>query len=354
MGLFETVIVIVVIVNLLISIGLFFALRNKSSAREEQLSFEKIAAELKADLISKQTENILNLRQSLDTANKMINDRLAEGNETLDRKMAVVGQIEHKLGELYSQTGEIRKIGENIQSLSDLLKPPKIRGMMGEIFLENLLRQILPPDLISLQHKYKDGQRVDAAVKLGDFFMPIDSKFPLESFQRLLNLHENDDQYKAALTEFKRAVKKHIEDISTKYIRPNEGSADFALMYLPSEALFARFVSDENNDGFEQALSKKVIPTSPGHIYGFLTSIAAVYRQSGLSSEGRQLIENLNRMSLSVDNLNRYHERLQSSLNSAQQVNEKATKELSQLEGSLKALLEGRSSGNEEKNQETS
>lgn len=347
MGLIEIVLIVVVVLNLFLTIGLFVAFRNKRSPREDQLAFEKIAAELKSDLITKQTENILSLRQSLDSANQMVNERLAEGNAVLDRRMAIVGEIEHKLGELYSQTGEIRKIGENIQSLSELLKPPKIRGMMGEIMLENILRQILPADLISLQHKYKEGQRVDAAVKIGDYFMPIDSKFPLESFHRLLNLNENEDNYKLALTEFKKGIKKHIDDISTKYIRPKEGSADFALMYLPSEALYARFVSDENLDGFEYALSKKVIATSPGHIYGFLTSIAAVYRQSGLSSGGRQLVETLNQIALSVDNLNRYHERLNSSLNAASQVNEKSIKELSKLDYALKDLIEGKGSAEE-------
>lgn len=354
MGLFEAVIIIVVILNLILTVSLFVAYRNKSSSNNTQLALDKMAAELKADLISKQTENMLSLRQSLDNANQLINERLSEGNAVLDRRMAVVGEIEHKLGELYSQTGEIRKIGENIQSLSELLKPPKIRGMMGEIFLENLLNQILPSGLISLQRKYKDGQRVDAAVEIGDYFLPIDSKFPLESFQRLLNLNENDNNYKPALSEFKKAVKKHIDDISTKYIRPDEGSADFALMYLPSEALFARFVSDENNDGFEYALSKKVIPTSPGHIYGFLTSIAALYRQSGLSSEGRQLIETLNQIAGMVDTLNRYHERLGGSLNAAIQVNERSVKELAKLDSALNGIIEGKNSSKEQKNSETS
>ncbi len=320
------IIVAVVVLNLVLTILVLSNWRRQgpidgSSAIEARLE------SLKAELISKQMEGLVSLRQSLDSANRLLNERLAEGTQTLDRRMAVVSEIENKLGQLSTQAKNIEAIGQNIQSLSELLKPPKLRGSFGETLLENLLGQILPKQLFETQYNFSDGGRVDAIVKLGDRLLPIDSKFPLESFQRISSA-ETEDEKDAARKEFRQVIKKHIDDINAKYLQPDRGTTDIALMYIPSEAVYYQLVVNPDMGELDYALGKKIIPSSPGHLYAFLASLAAVYAETSLTENRRMLVEGLNAIAESLEKLRRYNERMSGSLRAASSVLEKSESEV--------------------------
>ena len=306
----STVLIALIVLNSLLLVWLLVGLK-RWWGRERDPQLDSSLQHLKVELINQQMEGLVSLRESLDSANRIVNERLAEGNTALDRRMAVFAEIENKLGQLATQAQNIENIGKNIQSLSDLLKPPKVRGGLGEILLENLLSQILPTALYQTQYRYSGGQRVDAVISVGDMLLPVDSKFPLESFQRYL---QDGDQ--ASRRELGQAFKKHIDDINGKYIRPDEGTADIAIMYIPSEAVYYQFVSRRDNEGLEYAMAKKVIPSSPGHLYAFLASLSALYRQIGLSSDSRLLLQGLDNLAEALSRLNRLHERLEGSLRS--------------------------------------
>lgn len=254
---------------------------------------------------------MLALRNSLDQANKILNDRLAESSRSLDKRVEVFGEIKSQIGELAVQAKNIESIGQNIQSLSELLKPPKLRGNVGETFLENILSQILPKALYELQHSFPSGQRVDAVIKLGDRLLPIDSKFPLEAFNKHMESPENGDYRK----QFTQSIKKHVDDTSTRYILPQEGTLEFAIMYIPAESIYYQLISKET-EVFDYALSKKVIPSSPGHLYGYLATLSAVYKEKGLVNQGRLLSSCLNNLADSLQRLSGLHERMDGSVRS--------------------------------------
>lgn len=282
---------------------------------------------IKADILARQLETLSTLRGSLDNAGTLINERLSASNLTLDSRLRVIGDIEHRLGELAEQAKKIEQVGKNIQSLSDLLKPPKLRGSVGESLLENLLGQVLPPQLFETQFQFTEGQRVDAVVKLGDCLVPIDSKFPLESFQRLQS-SANEEQAKK---DFYRVVRKHIDDISKKYVRPDEGTSAYALMYIPSEAVYFQIISQDDNSILEYALSKHVIPSAPGHLYAFLATLSTLCRQIGLNSSGKQLIAAIDRLAESLKRLGGYNERIDGSLRSLSSTSERIRQETSAM-----------------------
>lgn len=286
------------------------ARRGRSTLSSDRI--ESVLIELKSDIVSQQMEGLLSLRQSLDSANRVLSDRLSEGNSAMEGRLALFGEIENRLGQLAVQTKNIESVGRNIQSLSELLKPPKLRGGLGEVFLENLLGQILPRTLFEMQYRFDDGQRVDAIVKIGDRLLPIDSKFPLESYQRL----DDTTDGKRNLKEFTRVLKQQIDSIATKYLRPELGTTDFAIMYIPSEAVYYQLIAGPESDGFEYALSKKIIPSSPGHLYGFLASVSAMYRQAGLQSDSRKLVAGLDGLGESLERLKKLHERMNGSMRS--------------------------------------
>jgi len=283
--------------------------------RPRELRIDPIEASLnnlKAEILEKQMEGLVAMRSSLDSAQKLMNERLAEGSSALDRRMELFGEIQNKLGRLSDQTRNIEAIGNNIQSLSELLRPPKLRGALGEMLLENLLAQILPSSMYDRQYQLSGGQRVDAIVRLADRILPIDSKFPIEPFQRD-QADESDDSEARDLT---RVLKKFIDSIADKYIRPEEGTTDIALMYIPSEAVYYRFVSQEEDVGLKYALSRNVIPTSPGHLYAFLASLAAVYAQAGLAGSSRELVAALSSLNESLTKLGAIHSRMEGSTRS--------------------------------------
>ncbi|MCD6248750.1 MAG: DNA recombination protein RmuC [candidate division Zixibacteria bacterium] len=305
---------------ILIAIGIavlacliWIAVRLRSNQADQ--SFQGAVDLLKAELISQQAESLLTLRQSIDTANQIVNERLAEGTSSLDRRMAVLAEIQKQLGELREQTDHIEAVGKNIQSLSDLLRPPKLRGAVGELFLENILGQILPSAAFEMQYRFSSGQRVDAIVKLSDRLLPIDAKFPLEDFERLQK--EPDDP--TLQKRFSQSFRKHIDAIADKYIRPDEKTTDFAVMYVPAEAVYYQLISQSHQNGFEYALSRRVIPSSPGHLYAFLASVATL--QAELALAGGEAGENSRRVRAGLDQLfemteklAKFHTRMESSL----------------------------------------
>ncbi|MEW5796159.1 MAG: DNA recombination protein RmuC [Candidatus Zixiibacteriota bacterium] len=300
---------------------------------------ESTVAMLKADLISRQADSLLAMRDSIDSANRIINERLAEGTISLDRRMAVLGELESQLGKLAVQASNIENVGKNIQSLSDLLRPPKLRGAVGELLLENILSQILPPAGYETQHCFPDGYRVDAVVKLSGRLLPIDAKFPLEAFERVLKEPEDQNLQK----QFAQSLRKHIDDIALKYIRPADQTLDFAIMYIPAEAVYFQLISQNHQDGLEYALSRRVIPSSPGHLYAFLATVAALHSHIAVSAlemgEGsRRLQTGLDQLFEASEQLARYHSRMEGSLRALTAAFERAKSELDQIRLQLEKL----------------
>ncbi|MFH1686409.1 MAG: DNA recombination protein RmuC [bacterium] len=330
MDLITALIAVSFVVIIVILLTLFHRQGRMAPAQTQQI--EASLAALKTEILEKQMTGMVQLRQSLDSAQGLLNARLAEGAQALDRRLELFGEIEQSLGRLSTQTKNLEVIGNNIQSLSDLLRPPQLRGALGEMLLENLLAQILPGSLFSTQYGFSDGQRVDAVIKVGDRLLPIDSKFPIEPFQR----DQADES--ADATELSRTLKKFVDSIATKYLRPDEGTTDFTLMYIPSEAVYYRFVSQTDSGALEYAMSKKVIPTSPGHLYAFLASVVAVYREAGLSGSSRKLVAGLENIGQTVQRLQEYHRRMEASLRRVTQNMDKTDEAIGRLVDQIQVL----------------
>jgi DNA recombination protein RmuC len=253
--------------------------------------------------------------------------------------MSVLGELENRLGQLTKQASDIEAVGANIQKLSELLRPPKLRGNVGELLLDNILGQILPPALFHSQYRFDSGLRVDAAIKLGDRLLPIDAKFPIESFERVSKEPENPELQK----QFSRDFKKHIDAIADKYIRPTEKTTDFAIMYIPAEAVYYQLIAQRHQEGFEYALSRRVIPSSPGHLYAFLSSVAMLGAElslagSGLADEGRRFLSGLNELTETTERLGRFHDKMESSLRALSAGFARARTELSEARMQLEKL----------------
>jgi DNA recombination protein RmuC len=223
------------------------------------------------------------LERQLSTRNTEVDGRLEAITETMDRRLGeldtkVDRRLEHaskqtnaihkQLGEVGQATSQLAEQAKDLGQLQQILRPPKARGGFGELLLENLLRDRLPPTAYSFQYGFAGGERVDAVIRV-DRIVPIDSKFPLDNFERMVAA-ENDIERQQFEKLFARDVKGHVDSIASKYIRPDEGTYDFAFMYLPAEAIYYELVCGKTGALLDYAHGKRVLPVSPTTLTAYL------------------------------------------------------------------------------------
>src|SRR3989338_7115413 len=214
------------------------------------LGFAAIFIYLNKKLSNKNSDQTLlewlkSMQVSLDQANKTLNESLRDTNKnitsTLQSNTKDINQrldnAARVISAVQKNIGEMSEIGRGMKDLQEFLRSPKLRGNIGEQVLKELLSQMLPKQSFHLQYTFKSGERVDAAIKTSAGIIPIDSKFPMESFRRMTSAKDEAEK-KLFEREFERDVKKHIDDIGKKYILTDEGTIDYALMYVPSDAVY--------------------------------------------------------------------------------------------------------------------
>src|SRR5205823_11317715 len=172
--------------------------------------------------------------------------RLGDLDTKVDRRLESASQttqkIHERLGEVGNATNQMLERAKDLARLEQALRPPKARGGFGELLLENLLRDRLPPDAYDLQYTFPSGERVDAVIRAAGMLLPVDAKFPLDNWERMVAA-EGEAEQQLHEKAFARDVRGHIDAISSKYIRPDHGTFDLAFMYIPAEAIHYELIS---------------------------------------------------------------------------------------------------------------
>lgn len=283
----------------------------------------------------------------------LINERLREMSskmqesqtgvgQRLDNTANIIGNLQNTLGKLEKTNEQIVNISKDISGLQNLLRAPKFRGEMGETLLGNLLDQVLPKEHYELQHQFKTRETVDAIIKIGDNIVPVDAKFPLENFQAF-TLATCEDEKNSYRKKFIIDVKNRINEIANKYILPDEGTFDFALMYIPAENIYYEITIKE--DILSYALSKKVIPVSPNTLYAYMQVICLGLKGMQVERNAKEILANLNRMQDDVKKFGEDFRLVGNHLQNAKTKFDDADKKLSRFQDKLIAS----SSNNNEK-----
>jgi len=274
--------------------GVFLYWFQKSSSAKideiKQAQAENKALALMQTQIGQLTQNI----------NQQLQNLSGQFQKTTGHIGTTLGDVKKDLGKMESVTQEVLDKAKSISNLENLLRAPKFRGGLGELFLGDLLGQILPPAHFDLQYGFKSGERVDAIIRIGKNLVPIDSKFPLENFKRSLSA-ENEKERCDMKKRFTTDVKKHIEAIAQKYILPDEGTYDFALMYIPAENIYYETILKDESFGedrslFSFAMKKRVIPVSPNSFFAYLQVIVLGLKGLQIEKSARQIFQSLSRL----------------------------------------------------------
>jgi DNA recombination protein RmuC len=281
------------------------------------------------------TQMTYQMEQRLTGLDRSMRDTTGQVNTRLDNAVRVIREVSATMGELSKASQQIYEVGKDIASLQQILRAPKLRGVIGELFLGNLLDQVVPENY-ELQHRFRSGETVDAVIRLGPKLVPIDAKFPLENFQRLSAA--GDSERKALRKRFITDVEKHVDAISKKYILPDEGTYDFALMYIPAENVYYETIikdepDEENLSAY--AVSRRVIPVSPNSLYAYLQAIVFGLRGLQIEKRAEEILSHLGRLQGDFGKFRDDFDTVGTHLKNAHNKYDDALKRLSQLEGKL-------------------
>lgn len=211
----------------------------------------------------------------------------------------VTKQLQHlaeRIGRLDELTRDVQRVGQSISGLEQILASPKMRGSLGEWTLESLLYEVMPSQYVLRQHRlHARGVVVDIAVRTAeDRLISIDSKFPLEAFRRVLQAEAAGADSRRALAEFHRAVRDRIDEIANKYISPEDGTLDFAIMYVPAESIYYEIaVRDRGDDLLDYAREQHVIVCSPNTLYAYLQAVMLGIKGVQVAERAREIQKTL-------------------------------------------------------------
>jgi DNA recombination protein RmuC len=288
---------IILITILLGFAALFFFINKKLSELKKPDSNQALLEWLKT------------MQQSIDRTNKTINESmqvnsthmvrtLQENSKQLNERLDKAAEVIRDVGK---EVGQMSEIGRSMKELQDFLKSPKLRGNIGEQVLKDLITQIFPKNSFHLQYRFKSGDIVDAAIQTDAGILPIDSKFPMENFQKMAKA-KTDEDIQIFRKEFARDIKKHIDAISKKYILPDEGTMDFALMYVPSESVFYELVNMDELTNY--ARQQRVYIVSPSTLYAHLQTILLSFEGKRIESQSKEVFQLLRALQIDYEKVN--------------------------------------------------
>lgn len=341
-----------------VAVVFIFLYLKKDSPKASGEDLMAVELSKRIDILNQSmTENLNTVTKTvleqLGSVTGQVNSRLKESSEMMQRQHRNVGErldnagkvikeVTASLSKMEESNKKVHDIAKDLTSLQDILKAPKLRGALGELFLEELLAQIFSKDQYSLQHRFKSGEIVDAVIRLrDDQLVPVDAKFPLENFKKMIETKDEEESGRVRKT-FVTDVKKHIDAISKKYILPDEGTFDFALMYIPAENVYYEtIVKDEGGVSISQyGLEKHVIPVSPNSFNIYLHTILIGLRGMQIEKSAKEIFNNLARLRTEFNRFGKDYELVGTHLGRAKSSYENSEKRLTRLNDKLMNVSE--------------
>ncbi|MFA7087929.1 MAG: DNA recombination protein RmuC [Patescibacteria group bacterium] len=324
---FITFLLIILVVGL--AIVLFLLLRRKSSG-EGDGKMDALAERLiqQSEKLSQLSSQNTELRQELDRklsethrSNQMQFGQNAKIVQDITSQSAkLIADVTERLTKLDETNKQVVNFSAQLQNLQDILKNPKQRGVLGEYFLEETLKNVLPPNSYQMQYPFKDGTIVDAVVFVKDKIIPIDAKFSLENYERLLNTNDPETRPKLE-QQFKQDLKNRIDE-TAKYVKPSEKTMEFAFMFIPSESIYYDLLIGKVNnaninsrDLIEYAFrDKKVIIVSPTSFLAYLQTVLQGLKAMQIEEKAKEIRANIEKLGRHMASYDEFMKKLGTSM----------------------------------------
>jgi DNA recombination protein RmuC len=316
-----------IIVLLILVIGfLFYLIFNKKDNNSSNIDLAQFSntitsqiQEIRKEVSDNAKEGRVEIEGKLKDINRQINDfhKTSSTNisEQFKNSNQVIKTINHELHEITATNKQVLAFSNQLRNLEKTFSNVKQRGNFGEIQLENLLQDYLPVGSYEMQYRFKTGEIVDAIIRAGENIIPIDSKFPLENYNRLLESTTPEDESKFELA-FKNDVKKRIDETS-KYVKPNEGTIDLAYMFVPAEGLYQDMLRSKTGslkinevDLIKYAFKKHVIISSPISLFAMLQIVIKGINNFKLEENLKSARNNVDKLSNHLKSYEAYHNKL--------------------------------------------
>jgi DNA recombination protein RmuC len=307
---------------------------------ELSLRLKEDASELRLGVAGELKSVSAEVARQLQEGMRLISGSQTAIGERLDRATQVVAEVHGSLGRLGEATQRVAEVGRDLRGLEEVLKAPKMRGGLGETLLAELLGQMLPREHYALQHAFRSGDKVDAAVLVGSRVVPVDAKFPLENFRRMLAEPE-EERRRLLRRAFARDVRTRVDEIARKYILPDEGTFDFALMYVPAENVYYEIIikaDGEDESIAAAALERRVVPVSPNSLYAYLQVIILGLRGLRIEANALEIQADLARLGGDLARVRDHVQKLGAHLGNATKQFGDAERALDRFQDKLEAI----------------
>src|SRR3989344_3910639 len=249
----------------------------------------------------KPNEGMMMLQNQMQDLARKLDRGLGQSTEVIQKQFGesakIIREVTENLTRLDETNKQVVNFAEQLRKLQDILQNPKQRGILGEYYLETVLKNVLPPGSFQMQYAFRDGDIVEAVVFVDKRIIPVDSKFSLENYNRILethNLEEKKKYEKALVSDLKIRI-----DETSKYVRPQEGTMDFAFMFIPSEAIYYDLLINkvgaviEDKNLISYAGQKKVIVVSPTSFLAYLQTVLQGLRNQKISEQAQDIIKHV-------------------------------------------------------------
>ncbi|MBY0538979.1 DNA recombination protein RmuC [Patescibacteria group bacterium] len=300
----EMLLIGLVIVLLLVNAGVVFLLMSRSGKKDDGQGLSLIQ------------QQIAELTRTLDArvadSSKQMNDSM---RSQLSESAKMIRDVTEGLTKLDETNRQVVSFADQLQNLQDILKNPKQRGILGEYYLETVLKNVMPPGSFQMQYAFKNGEIVDAVVFMRDHIIPIDSKFSLDNYNKAIGAREGSDR-EAFEKAFKQDLKIRIDETS-KYVRPEENTMEFAFMFIPSEGVYYDLLVNQvgtmktnTRDLIEYAFSKKVIIVSPTSFLAYLQTVLQGLKSLQIEEQAKDIQKRVGELGKHLGSYEEYMKKL--------------------------------------------
>ncbi len=299
------------------------------------------------------SESFLMLQQQLSQLSQAIDGKLNESARAIQEQSGqsakIIRNVTEKLTKLDDTNKQVIGFAEQLQSLENILTNPKQRGILGEYYLETVLKNVLPPDSYQMQYDFGDGEIVDAVVFIKDKILPIDSKFSLENYNKIVK-EKNKVERSRLEKRFKIDLKNRIDE-TAKYIKPKKGTMDFAFMFIPSEGIYYDLLVNKvgaikvnTRDLIEYAFrDKHVIIVSPTSFHAYLQTVLQGLRALHIEESAKEIRKGIESLAKHLRSYEDYLRKLGVNLGTTVNMYNSAYKEFGKIDKDVMKITDGKS-----------